>query len=139
MADPLWSASPQPGATPGTRIVEAREAENQGEKACLSRPHAQMMFRLYFRDGRRRNIQYFNLVESEYQSGILRIYCHECTVTIMGRRLQEADALLSEHRAYAFVEQHENEFRVEANKESYIEKITVGPANLSALTRTVAG
>jgi hypothetical protein len=95
-----------------------------------------MMFRLYFRDGRRRNIQYFNLVQSEYHSGMLRIYCQECTVTILGRRLQEANDLLSEHRAYAFVEQHDNEFRVEAGKEPYIDKITVGPANLSALTRT---
>ena len=53
MADPLWSANPQPGATPGTRIIGVGEAENRVEKACISRPQAQMMFRLYFRDGRR--------------------------------------------------------------------------------------
>src|SRR5215510_7953321 len=110
MADPLWSANPQPGATPGTQIMGAGATENRGEKACISRPQAQLMFRLYFRDGRRRSMQYFNLVQHEYQSGVLRIYCHECTVTILGRRLQEMDDLLSEHRAYAFVERHKNEF-----------------------------
>jgi len=90
---------------------------------------------LFFRDGRRRSIQYFNLVEHEYQSGLLRVYCHECTVTILGRRLQEMDDLLSEHKVYAFVEQHKSEFRAEANQEPFIDKITIGTANLSALGR----
>jgi hypothetical protein len=139
MAEQLWNASLPSGAAPDTRILGGREAESRGEKACLSRPQSQLTFRLYFRDGRRRTIQYFNFVESEYESGRLRIYCHECTITILGRRLQEADDFLAEHKVYAFVEQHDNEFRVEANKETYIEKITISPPNLNALTRNPAG
>jgi hypothetical protein len=138
MADQVWSVSPQPGAAPDTRILGAGDPEQGGEKACISRPQAQLMFRLYFRDGRRRSIQYFNLVEHEYRSGVLRIYCHECTVTLLGQRLQEMDDMLSEHRAYAFVERHKNEFRV-AEGEPYIEKISIGPSNLDALGRNPAG
>jgi hypothetical protein len=134
MADPLWNVSSSSGAAPDTRILGAGDPEQGGEKACLSRPQAQLMFRLYFRDGRRRSIQYFNLVQHEYQSGMLRIYCHECTVTILGRRLQEMDDLLSEHRAYTFVERHKNEFLAAAS-EPYIEKISIGPPNLDALGR----
>ena len=139
MAEQLWNVSPQSGESPDTRIMGAADKEQGGEKACISRSQPQLMFRLYFRNGRRRSIQYFNLVEPEYQSGMLKLYCHECTITILGRRLQEMNDLLSEHRAYAFVEQHDNEFRVEAKKEPYIDKISIGPANLEALGRTMAG
>jgi hypothetical protein len=138
MADQLWSVSPPAGNAPDTRILGAGDTENRGEEACLSRAVPQLMFRLYFRDGRRRSLQYFNLVEQEYQSGMLRIYCHECTVTILGRQLREMDDKLAEHKVYAFVERHKNEF-LAAESEPYIEKISLGPANLDALGRNPAG
>jgi hypothetical protein len=43
--------------------------------------------------------------------------------------------LISEHKVYAFVEQHKSEIRAEANQEPYIDKITIGPPNLEALGR----
>ena len=138
MTDQVWNGRPQPGGPPGTRIIGTGDAAIPEDKACLTRAQPQLMFRLFFRDGRRRSIQYFNLVEHEYQSGLLRVYCHECTVTILGRRLQEMDDLLSEHKVYAFVEQHKSEFRAEANQEPFIDKITIGTANLSALGRNPA-
>ena len=138
MAEQSWSVSPPAGIAPDNRIKGAGDSESQGDEACLSRAQPQLMFRLYFRDGRRRSIQYFNLVEHEYRSGMLRIYCHECTVTILGQRLKEMDDKLSEHKVYAFVEQHKSEFLV-AESKPYIDKISIGPANLDALGRMPAG
>jgi hypothetical protein len=36
MADQSWSASPQPGGSPDTRIMGMGETANQGEEACIS-------------------------------------------------------------------------------------------------------
>src|SRR5258705_443561 len=93
MADQSWSARAQSGL-PDTRISGTGDTAEDRE-ACITRPHPQLTVRLYFRDGRRRSIQYFNVVQSEYQSGLLRLYCHECTITLLGRRLQEADDKLA--------------------------------------------
>jgi hypothetical protein len=138
MADQSWSARPQPTGLPDTRIVGTGDAGDGENEACITRPHAQLMFQLRFQGGRRRSIQYFNVVQHEYQSGLLRIYCHECTITILGRRLQAMDDKLVEHKVHAFVEQHANEVKVELMQKPYIEKIAIGPPNLAALGRSPA-
>ena len=127
MADRLWSDRQEDGGQPH----EAHPGKQDEPWTTRERP--QLMFRMFFKDGSRRAVQYFNIVQHEYQSGMVRIYCHECTITILGQRLQKLDDLLTEHKICTIIEQHISAFLAEGR--TYIEKISLGPPNLETLGR----
>ena len=82
----------------------------------------------------RASVQYFDVVSVIYYGGLLKIYCHHCTITIRGHHLHELDNLLAERKVASLLERHQNVLAGDAGS-PYIEEIRIGPPNPEVLTR----